>query len=268
MHRTNKWALVVVVVVVLGVSGVFADMRGVVKKKPLPHNYGNVIISNFSEKNDIAPVMFNHWLHRAKYTCRLCHVDLGFAMEANGTQIREADNKKGFYCGACHNEKEAFGPESKKFLGPTVKNCDRCHSVGKDVVFKEDFYKFTADFPRGRFGNRIDWEKAEEEGKIKLKDYLEGVSIKRAPLNLPADEKVKAKVQGMPDIIFSHKKHAVWNGCELCHPDIFDVRKGGTKYGMSDIFQGRYCGLCHGKVAFPNRDCQRCHSKPVQASVE
>ncbi len=263
MNKTTQRTIIVILVVLLGVSAVFADGGGFLKKRSLPHNNGNVIISNFSEKNDIAPVMFNHWLHRAKYTCRLCHVDLGFAMEENGTQIREADNKKGFYCGACHNEKEAFGPVSKKFLNQTVENCDRCHSVGKDVIFKVDFYIFTAKFPRGRFGNGIDWEKAENAGIINLQDYLEGVSIKRKPLNLPPDTEVKTKLHGMPDIIFSHKKHAVWNGCELCHPDIFDVRKGGTKYSMTDIFQGRYCGLCHGKVAFPNADCQRCHSKPV-----
>ncbi len=262
MKETARWALVIVLVL-LGVSVVLADMWGGVKKRALPHEYGNVIISNYSEKKDIAPVMFNHWLHRAKYTCRLCHVDVGFAMEANGTKITESDNKKGFYCGACHNGKEAFGPVNKNMLGQTVKNCDRCHSVGKDAAFERDFYKFTAKFPRGRFGNGIDWEEAENGGYIKVQDYLEGVSIKRKQLNLPPDTEVKTKEQGMPDIIFSHKKHAVWSGCELCHPDIFDVRKGGTKYGMSDIFQGKYCGLCHGKVAFPNSDCQRCHSKPV-----
>jgi membrane-associated PAP2 superfamily phosphatase len=50
MHRTAKWALIVIVVLLLlGVSGVFADMRGIMKKRALPHNYGNVIINNFSD---------------------------------------------------------------------------------------------------------------------------------------------------------------------------------------------------------------------------
>lgn len=262
MNKTAK-ALIIIIVVLFGVSAVCADMWMGVKRRARPYEYGNVIISNFSQKNDIAPVMFNHWLHRGKYTCRLCHVDIGFAMEANGTQITEKDNKNGFYCGACHNGKEAFGPTGKNIIGQTVKKCDRCHSVGKNVTFETDFYKFTKNFPRGRFGNGIDWEKAEIEGYIKVRDYLEGISIKRKPLNFPPDTEVKSQVKGMPDIIFSHKKHAVWNGCELCHPYIFDVKKGGTKYSMTEIFQGKYCGLCHGKVAFPNSDCQRCHSKPV-----
>jgi len=33
-------------------------------------------------------VVFDHWLHRAKFTCRLCHVDIGFAMKAEATDIR------------------------------------------------------------------------------------------------------------------------------------------------------------------------------------
>jgi len=69
----------------------------------------------------------------------------------------------------------------------------------------------------------------------------------------------------MPDIIFSHAKHTVWNGCEGCHPEIFmGVKRGATKYSMVDIFEGKYCGACHVAVAFPTIDCQRCHSRPVQ----
>jgi c(7)-type cytochrome triheme protein len=41
------------------------------------------------------------------------------------------------------------------------------------------------------------------------------------------------------------------------------VSKGATKYSMVEIFEGKYCGVCHGTVAFPNIDCQRCHVKPV-----
>lgn len=68
----------------------------------------------------------------------------------------------------------------------------------------------------------------------------------------------------MPEIVFSHNKHSVWNGCELCHPDLFGVEKGKTKYTMQDVFDGLYCGACHGKVAFSNLDCQLCHLKEVQ----
>ncbi len=244
-------------------SLVFGETFGVKKKMARPDEYGNVRINNFSVKSRMAPVVFPHWLHRARYTCRLCHVDLGFAMTPGGTGMREADLNNGLYCGSCHNGRIAFPPEERNLLGKRVKRCQKCHSEGKDVKFKRDFYKDTKGFPRSRFGNRVDWLKAEEKGLIRLTDYLEGVTIRRRALKIPLNEEIKPKVKGMPDIIFSHKKHAVWNGCELCHPDIFGVKKGGTRFSMQDIFDGKFCGACHGKVAFSNLDCQLCHSKEV-----
>jgi c(7)-type cytochrome triheme protein len=235
-----------------------AETFGVKKKRPRPDEYGNVVINNFSEEGKIAPVVFKHWLHRSKYTCRLCHVDVGFAMQAGGTRMTEEDNQNGLYCGACHNGGEAFGPD-----GPP-QNCSKCHSYGKKVDFKYNFYTFKKRFSRERFGNEIDWLKAEEEKIITLKDYLEGVSIKRKALKPPEKFDISAEEKSMPDIVFSHEKHAVWNGCELCHPDIFaGVKRGAVKYTMLEIFDGKYCGACHGSVAFPNNDCQRCHTKEV-----
>lgn len=128
-----------------------------------------------------------------------------------------------------------------------------------------EFSKFTENFPKGRFGNGVDWEQAEADGLIKPLNYLEGVSIKRQDLSLQKDFALAPKVKGMPGIIFSHKKHTVWNGCELCHPEIFvGVKRGTTRYSMVEIFDGKYCGVCHSTVAFPLIDCQRCHTKPVQ----
>ena len=124
--------------------------------------------------------------------------------------------------------------------------------------------EFAAGKPIERFGNGIDWEKAEALGLIKPVDFLEEVSIRRPKLKIQKDFNLEPKVEGMPKIIFSHKKHTVWNGCEVCHPEIFiGVKKGSTKYSMIEIFDGKFCGVCHGKVAFPTLDCQRCHTKPV-----
>ena len=232
----------------------FAQTSGVKKRRPRPEEFGQVVMNKLSAKNDVAPVVFNHWLHRSKYTCRLCHVDIGFAMQANETGVREADNRKGEYCGACHNGKTAFAAQG---------NCDRCHSLGKGVAPQIEFGAFTSGFPKGRFGNGVDWEAAELMGRIKLVDTLPGISVVRKPLEIPKDYNIEAKTAGLPEIIFSHKKHAVWNGCELCHPDIYSVKTGATKYTMQDVFAGKFCGVCHSSVAFPTTDCQRCHTKPV-----
>lgn len=262
--------LLIVSLLFVGLAG--AQM-GVKKKRPLPHEYGQEIINNYSERAHLSPVVFDHWLHRANFTCRVCHVDLAFGMKVNATGVRAADNMRGYYCGTCHNGKMAhqdrkvFEACAKEFGHKEAKRCERCHSLGKDVKREYDFYKFTEKFPKERFGNGINWEKAEDSGIIKPIDFLQGVSIKRPPLKIQKDFSLEPKVTGMPEIIFSHKKHTVWNGCEVCHPEIFaGVKKGITKYSMPEIFDGRYCGVCHGKVSFPLLDCQRCHVKPVTGS--
>ncbi len=242
---------------------------GVKKRRPLPQEYGRVVLDNHSTQARMAPVAFDHWLHRARFTCRLCHVDVGFAMKAGATDVRAADNQRGHYCGACHDPRGAAGKGlfggCAPGAGPGGEGCARCHSVGKAVAPEVDFAAFTRKLPRGRFGNGVDWEKAEEEGLIRPVDQLPGVSIARQPMTAQKDFALSPRLVEMPEIIFSHKKHTVWNGCELCHPDIFvGVKRGATRYTMAEIFDGKYCGVCHLSVAFPTADCQRCHARPVQ----
>ncbi|HXX58976.1 MAG TPA: c(7)-type cytochrome triheme domain-containing protein [Thermodesulfovibrionales bacterium] len=251
--------------------GMVSAQTSVKKKRPLPYEYGRVVINNYSEKAGLSPVVFDHWLHRAKFTCRVCHVDIGFAMKAGATAVKATDNMKGYYCGACHNGKMISGKEKvfeacSKAPTPGEKaRCAFCHSAGKNVKPKYDFGEFTAKLPKERFGNGVDWEKAEAEGLIRPVDFVENVSIKRRAITAQKDFDLGAKVEGMPDIIFSHKKHTVWNGCELCHPEIFvGVKKGTSQYSMKEIFEGKYCGVCHVSVAFPLIDCQRCHIRQVQ----
>jgi c(7)-type cytochrome triheme protein len=259
------------VILIFVVASIALAQTGVKKKRPLPYEYGKVIINNSSESAHLAPVVFDHWFHRSQFTCRLCHVDLAFAMKAGGTNIKAEDNVKGYYCGTCHNGKKAFANRtvfaacSKEFGHKDLQRCERCHSLGKNIKKEHDFAAFSADMPKERFGNGIDWEKAESLGLVKPVDFLEGISIKRPKLKIQKDFNLDPKVEGMPKIVFSHKKHTVWNGCEVCHPEIFaGIKKGTTKYAMVEIMQGKYCGACHGSVAFPLIDCQRCHSEPVQ----
>jgi c(7)-type cytochrome triheme protein len=248
-----------------------AEQVGGKRRRALPHEFGRVVLSERSPPAGLAPVVFEHWLHRAKYTCRVCHVDVGFAMRAGGTGIRAADNAGGYFCGACHDGRttsegrrifESCAPGAARAPGPT---CLRCHSLGRGVKPQPEFAELTRGLPRGRFGNGVDWEEAEDLGRIRPVDFLEGVSIPRKPLADQKDFALSPTLPGMPEIIFSHAKHTVWNGCELCHPDIFGaVKRGAVKYAMGEIFEGRYCGACHVSVAFPLQDCQRCHARPVQ----
>lgn len=262
--KSRYIVLCAVFVLIVGMAGLsFAETFGQKKSRIRPEEYGNIVMDLNSSRKDMAPVVYKHWVHRTKFTCRVCHVDVGFAMKAGDSHITCDDIKGGLYCGSCHDGKTAFGRIGRDENGKEVRNCDRCHSYGRQVQFKYDFFKVREPLPKERFGNGINWQKAEEDGLIAPKDFLEGVSVKRKKIKDPKDIELSVGQRGMPDIIFSHVKHAVWNGCETCHPEIFGVKKGVTVYNMQDIFDGKYCGACHDKVAFSNHDCQRCHTREV-----
>lgn len=69
------------------------------------------------------------------------------------------------------------------------------------------------------------------------------------------------------DAFFPHSSHTEWLTCESCHPAIFPYRDlglaGSENYGitMDQVFEGEYCGKCHGTVAFVLDSCNRCHTK-------
>ncbi len=235
-----------------------------------PHLYGEVILGNSSRGAGLAPVVFEHWRHRAMYTCRLCHVDIGFAMEAGATKIRAATNRDGFHCGACHNGKSMYDGKvifaacSDNSARVESERCSRCHSAGDPGAKKKEFDEIFRNFPRKGLGDALDWEEAESKGLIKPLDFVEGISVRRSPLKMEKELTIESRGTWMSNVRFSHKKHAAWNGCEVCHPEIFPSTKQGTvKYSMYQITGGEYCGVCHDKVAFALIDCQRCHVKPV-----
>jgi len=238
---------------------------------PSPEDYGMVMIGKFTAGATMPPVRFDHWLHRAFYTCRVCHVEIGFAMEAGGTGITAETNAKGFHCGTCHDGRKL---REKKIIFPSCPfpstppregdSCAKCHSRKGDNERTYTYPAFTADLPRQRLGGLVDWEEAEARGLVRPLDNLPDLPGRPGPLNPQADFSIASQGAWMPDIVFSHKKHAQWNGCEVCHPDIFTgVQRGTTKYSMFAISEGEYCGVCHDRVAFPLADCARCHANQM-----
>ena len=228
-----------------------------------PSEYGKVVIGKASSAAGPGPVVFDHWLHRTKFTCRLCHVDIGFAMQGNATGITATTNREGFHCGACHDGKRLI--EGKVVFAScsndsSSDNCSRCHSLGKKGVRKYTYQTFTGNLPKGYYG--IDWTAAENQRKIKPIDFLEGISVKRTPIQTRPDFSIKATMPWVHPIIFSHEAHAIWNGCELCHPEIFPTAlKETVRVSMFLNIEGRYCGACHGKVAYPLNNCSYCHPR-------
>jgi c(7)-type cytochrome triheme protein len=235
------------------------------KPAPEPSEYGKVILDNYSGAEPGA-VVFDHWLHRSKFTCRVCHVDVGFAMKAKATGINAKTNHEGFHCGACHDGTRVFEGKTIFAACPDAavgtahgQQCDRCHSLGKKGVRKHEYKEFVAKFPKGIYG--VNWEAAEKSGAIKPIDFVEGLSVKKVQMQNRKDFSVEAAMPWVEPIEFSHEKHSIWNGCELCHPEIFPTaQKGAIHFSMFANIEGRYCGACHGKVAFPLNNCKACHS--------
>ena len=72
-------------------------------------------------------------------------------------------------------------------------------------------------------GNRVDWVKSLEAGKIQPRyDRLDPA---KAPVVM--DLNIVREVKGsMPDVVYPHKQHTEWLDCSNCHPDIFIPKKG------------------------------------------
>ena len=115
------------------------------------------------------------------------------------------------------------------------------------------------NFPRDKAGI-IDWVKTLESGMIAPRSDVTGDAEPLKPLDLDIIFKDTA---AMPYVKFPHRPHTMWLDCSNCHPDIFVQKKGANDIQMADVLNGKFCGLCHGKVAFPpTKNCMRCHSVP------
>lgn len=134
---------------------------------------------------------------------------------------------------------------------------------------------------KDKFGG-VNWTKAVLEGTIRPRDTIGENEL--APPFAPArtfksrDEMIGRSVAGdehfkklivlqvknhlMADVLFPHGMHTYWVGCDSCHPVPFATTAGGTRMSFKEITQGKFCGKCHGKVAFPlgpMDNCRRCH---------
>ena len=113
--------------------------------------------------------------------------------------------------------------------------------------------------PRSSDGNKVDWVKALEEGKIKPRYEIDDPNAEPFLLDLVIVRQVKGS---MPNVVYPHYQHTQWLDCSNCHDEIFIPQKGANQISMAGILLGQKCGVCHGKVAFPVSDCRRCHSLP------
>ena len=128
------------------------------------------------------------------------------------------------------------------------------------AAFQIDWKTLLRKLPKDAVGG-IDWVKAIETGVIKPKNSIDPKHPQPNPV-LPLD--VHLHPAGLPlfEVTYPHKAHTEWLACTNCHTRIFQMKAGADKMTMKEIFNGKFCGECHGKVSFdPTTACPRCHRK-------
>ena len=67
---------------------------------------------------------------------------------------------------------------------------------------------------------------------------------------------------GVRPVIFPHWFHRIRFRCKVCHHELgFEMRAGANQVTMSDLSQGRFCGMCHdNEGAWGLENCDLCHS--------
>ena len=105
-------------------------------------------------------------------------------------------------------------------------------------------------------GNKVNWVEAIRQEQIAPRASLYGETQGRQH----DTDIVMKNTLDQPYVLFSHKVHSEWMSCEMCHESLFRSVLDGNAISMAKILDGEHCGVCHGAVAFPLTECDRCHS--------
>jgi len=115
--------------------------------------------------------------------------------------------------------------------------------------------------PPDTTGNHVKWVKALQDGYIEPRSNI----YPDTTVNILDMDIILENTGEMPLVLFPHKRHTEWLDCSNCHDAIFKAKVGANPINMFAILYGEYCGRCHGAVAFPLTECNRCHSVPRQS---
>lgn len=119
--------------------------------------------------------------------------------------------------------------------------------------------------PKNEVDEEIDWMLALRQGLIKPRAEMTGPG--NPEHTLFKFDFFFAGPDPESDAYFPHSSHTEWLTCESCHPKLFPYRElgldgsGSYTISMDRVFEGQYCGKCHGVVAFALDYCNRCHTK-------
>jgi c(7)-type cytochrome triheme protein len=118
-----------------------------------------------------------------------------------------------------------------------------------------------AALPRDTAGNLVRWVDAIDQGAIAPRTNL----LPETQVRVLDQDLIIAKFGSMPAVKFPHRAHTLWLDCSNCHNALFIDKAGANKFSMTAILNGEQCGVCHGAVAFPLTECNRCHSVPNES---
>ena len=210
------------------------------------------------------PVVFTHQEHAARQSCSVCHPAI-FAAGKNRS-VGMAAMEKGKSCGACHDGGKAFA----------LNECARCHTI-KDISFKVRetgpvafTHKAHAERQKCSLCHPKIYTYAKSK-RVGMAAMIEGRSCGachngKAVFALgecsrchPVKE-LTFPVSGISAARFSHTVHLAKYGCSICHPKLYQLKRGAP-VGMTAMEKGKSCGACHnGKAAFSvTASCGFCH---------
>lgn len=133
---------------------------------------------------------------------------------------------------------------------------EKWQQVVKNIIEEPPPFKY---LPRDQKG-RIDWQLAVDQGVIQPLGKI-SKHEKEMPI-LDLDIVYKREQGTKYGVVFAHKTHTYYFNCDFCHDDFtFKGEKESANLSMGEIREGKSCGRCHGKVAFPLNYCDRCHHK-------
>jgi c(7)-type cytochrome triheme protein len=112
-------------------------------------------------------------------------------------------------------------------------------------------------------GNKVRWVEALQQGEIEPRTNI----FPETKVNLLDLDNYLSIGGSMPAVKFPHRQHTLWLDCSNCHEHLFKSKAGANKLSMQKILDGEQCGQCHGAVAFPLTECNRCHSTPQHEAI-
>ena len=113
-----------------------------------------------------------------------------------------------------------------------------------------------SQLPPDSVGNQVLWNQALRQGYIEPRTNI----YPETKIEVIDMDIIMERTGEMPLVLFPHRPHTEWLDCTNCHDKIFIKKVDANPINMLAILSGNYCGQCHGAVAFPLTECNRCHS--------